>query len=54
MTPPYAIKAIGEKKVLDKALTQAGGLTSRLKLAYPELKITITQEDNIEMLSSGM
>lgn len=53
LTAPYVIKAIGEKKILDKAVTQAGGLMPRLKLAYPDLKIAVSQEDSMEMVSSG-
>lgn len=49
LSPPFIIRAIGDKKMLEQALRQAGGIIARIKSAYPDVLIDIALEDVIEM-----
>lgn len=50
LSQPYKIEAIGDKQILEQALTQAGGMVGRIKAAYPEVKIQVGGISNIEFL----
>lgn len=47
--PPYEVTAIGNKKLLEKALVQSGGIVSALKASYKDMEVTIAQEEKILM-----
>lgn len=47
--PPYTISAIGEAHLLERILWQSGGILTRLKSLYPDLKIETIREEGIEM-----
>lgn len=49
LAKPYAIAAIGERKVLEKALTQPGGVINSLKSGYPQVELKIVLEEKIVM-----
>ncbi len=49
LAKPYAIAAIGERKVLEKSLTQPSGVLNSLKSAYPEVEVEIRTEEKVMM-----
>lgn len=52
---PYSIYAIGDRKTLEQAITQSGGIISRIKATYkePEINIVVNQEDEVRMRKIG-
>lgn len=45
LTTPFVINAIGEAQTLSDVITLPGGIVSRLKAAYPGIKIDLSKKD---------
>lgn len=46
---PFHFQAIGDKKVLSKALNQPAGIVQRLKESLPNIEVNVDQKDYITM-----
>ena len=46
---PFEIDAIGNAATLTGSLTRAGGIVARLKATFPEVEITVTPVDRLEL-----
>lgn len=51
LNSPYFIYAIGDRKILEQAITQGGGIISRIKATYkdPAINVVVSQEDEVRM-----
>ena len=49
LNAPYTFNAIGDKLNIKQAVSSIGGIIERLKNTYPEIKISLSEKDRIEM-----
>lgn len=49
LTQPYTIEAIGDKDVLDEALSQPEGIIDRMQRGLSGVQVTLLQKDVIDM-----
>lgn len=49
LQPPYVIELIGDGEILEKALTQPGGIVTRLQMQYPDFNIGLERKAMVFM-----